>query len=232
MSICVIHPVVSKESAEYLADNIGAAITNPFKADKRDFREYDVVFNYGCNREIYAKKVINKQKSVAVCIDKVATYKVFKAAGVATVDFVTRKQDIPKSWATVVVRPDAKGSQAKDLDYGYQSLGEAIPDGGLFTEYFQHVNEYRIVVFMGKVVGRYYKEKQPNNTWKFVLCTKAGFKDIDNSALRASEALQIDYVGFDVLEDQEGSYRFLEANTGPIMTDESLKAIKKYFKSL
>jgi glutathione synthase/RimK-type ligase-like ATP-grasp enzyme len=229
-NICVIHPTISKESAEYLAQEMGWDVCNPFKENKRDFSEYLGVFNYGCNRKIVAKNVINKSKSVATCINKVATYEVFKKAGVPTVAYVTNKRLIPKDWETVVVRKEVDGAQAKDLDYWYpkDGSGNPCPEGALFTEYFPHVRELRVVVFCEKVVAVYKKVDQLGS-WEFVPITFSVCKgQVAADAITAAKALDIDYVGFDVLVAEDGSYRFLEANTGAILTHGVLKKIKQY----
>jgi glutathione synthase/RimK-type ligase-like ATP-grasp enzyme len=232
MKICVIHPTISKESAEFLAQEMGWDVINPFKTNKRDFSEYLGVFNYGCNRKITARNVINKSKSVATCINKVATYEVFKKAGVPTVAYVTNKRDIPDSWETVVIRKELDGAQAKDLDYWYPKAGDAerCPDGALFTEYFEHTKEYRVVVFCGKVVGCYIK-KDNMGAWDFlsVRITRKLVPVLER-AITAAKALEIDYVGFDVLVAEDGSYVFLEANSGPILVDDMLPTIKEYLK--
>ena len=234
MKICVIHPTISKESAEELAQALGWDVCNPFKTNRRDSREYLGVFNYGCNRKIVANNVINKSKSVATCINKVATYEVFKKAQIPTVNYVTRKQDIPKEWDIVVVRKEVDGAQAKDLDYWYQGpewrrLHPFLincPDGALFTEYFEHAKELRVMVFCGQVVGVYKKVHQGGNMWVFV--EVRGHDVIKEHAIIAAKALDIDFVGFDVLVNKDNEYKFLEANSGCILTDEMIQSIKKY----
>lgn len=236
MGIIVIYPQCSKESAEELAKKMGWDSCNPFREVKRDFREYDGVFNYGCNREIYARNVINKTKSVATCINKVATFEAFKKADIPTVAYTTKHEDVPRAWDIVVIRDKIDGNKAEGLDYYYheylgrdQEINDVYPmkRGALYTEHFAHNYELRVVVFCGNVVGCY-KKVNNNGQWDFV--PQDFWYALERHAIDAAKALDIDYVGFDVLVNDKGAYVFLEANSGPILTDEVSDAIAGYVK--
>lgn len=227
MKICVIHPQVSYESARDLANQMGWDLVNPFKTNRRDFMEYAGVFNYGCNRQITARNVINKTKSVATCINKIATFEVFKKAGIPTVEYVTRKADVPYYWDSVAVRTKADGAKNEGLSFFDFVNGGIVPDGVLFSKYFEHEYECRIVVFLGKVVGAYIKRDE-DGEWQFDECELS--EGLTKHAIEAAKALDIDYVGFDVLCAEDGSYVFLEANSGPVLIEDVAAAIKEYIK--
>lgn len=229
MKIAVLHPKLATESATELARALKASLINPFQEDRRDFRGYDVVFNYGCHRDFRYKEIVNRGERVGICKNKVDTFNLLKKAGVPCPNYVTRKQDVPKEWVCVVCRDTVDGARAEGLDYVYQNFGKALPDAALYTEYFPHKYEYRIVVFKGQVVGRYRKEDKKDGC-HFILMHKQGFEKVDQDCRKAADFLGIDYVGFDVLENEKGEHIILEANSAPILTDEALKAIKRYFK--
>lgn len=219
MRICVIAPQIAQESASDLAKALGADLSNPFREDRRDYRKYDLVFNYGCNRDIYAKKVINPSKAVATCKNKVETFKALQKAQVPTVQYATRKEDV--QWAYSVCRESLDGARGEGMDFGHI---DALPDAALYTSYFEHKYEYRIVVFMGKVVGRYRKVVR-KGMWELRLYSPEGFEELDAGCIKAAKALGIDYVGFDVLENKDGDCIILEANSAPILTYEAQEAI-------
>lgn len=227
MNIIVLYPKIAFESARELAHAIDAESRNPFEWDQRDFRIYDVVLNYGCHRDLRCKEIINTGKAVGICKNKIETFKRLKEAGVPCPEYATRKQDVPKHWGQIVIRDSVDGARAEGLDYRFQ--GEPLPDAPLYVQYFPHKYEYRIMVFKGKVVGRYHKVAKKDG-WHFILMNKQGFEKVDKDCIKAAESLGIDYVGFDVLENKKGECIILEANSAPILTDEALKAIKKYFK--
>lgn len=227
MKIVVLHPKLAYESASKLAKALNADLCNPFQEDRRDFRGFDVVFNYGCDLNIHARYVLNPRLSVARCKDKIATFMVLKEAGVPCPAYATRKQDVPKDWECIVVRESVDGARAEGLDYKYQ--GDELPDAALYTEYFPHKYEYRIVVFKGQVVGRY-RKVEVDGEWELQLMRKQGFEEVDADCIKAAQALGIDYVGFDVLENKQGKCIILEANSAPILTEEAIKTIVKHFK--
>lgn len=224
MSICVIAPNKCSVSARKLALALGAEFFNLSTSNRRDFREFDVVFNYGSSHTGLFNAIINSAVAVSRCIDKIASFEAFNAIGVPTVKWTIDKNKISKDWNTIVCRSSAVGSGAKELEYCYDHNN--IPDAALYTKYFDHEYEMRIVVFQGKVVGRYLKEES-EGTWNFVELQSKGMKYIDNACINAAKALRIDYVGFDVLAKDCEDFVILEANSGPVLTDEVCKAICK-----
>ena len=204
-----------------------------FKGHKHhgDFRGYDCVFSYGCSANTAHKSRLNSAAAVSACVDKMATFDILKAAKVPTVPYVLRKAEVPKEWEWVVVRDDPQGRKAEGMQI-VQNYG-ALPDGRLFTEYFEHRYEYRIVVFRGEVVGRFFKNaKIEDGLHTFVNQPAKGFEEMDKGVLKAAKALGIDYCGFDVVCKNKKDYRILEANSGALLTDEAENAIVEYFINL
>lgn len=238
MKIAIIHSVSGK-SAKQLAEGfntrtygqISAEVFRPFKDDRENFNDFDYVFSLGCSANTVHKNRINKAEAIGTCVNKVLSFEAFNKAKVDTVAYCTRKQDVPKHWDTVVIRDDPKGRKAEGLRFANQCDGEPIPDGLLFTEHFDHKMEFRIVVFIGKVVGRYLK-RTVDGEWIFDLLEKRGFEKMDDHCIRAAAALGIDYVGFDVVANNKKDFAILEANSGAIMTDEAETAIIEYFINL
>ena len=227
MKICILHPEIGKESAEELAGIINADCSNPYQTQRRDYKEYDLLFNYGCNRKIKCNRIINKSKAVGRCIDKIRTFEAFAEANVPHPEYTNSKHKIPNHWEQIAVRPSRKGNQAVDIDYVFQ--GDEVPDAELYTEVFYSKFEFRIVVFMGEVVGRYLK-KEKKGEILFMPMDKEGFDKIDAACIKGAKALEIDYVGFDVLSRGKSKFTILEANSSPILTEESAKAIQQYIK--
>ncbi|MNL14900.1 hypothetical protein D3C87_1358610 [compost metagenome] len=144
-----------------------------------------------------------------------------------------RKQDIPKEWECIVVREDAGGRKAEGMHL--IDRGQPIPHGQLFTEYFFHNVEYRIMVFNGAVVARYEKVEgqHEGEVWHFFENRpKRGFEAMDEHCLRAAKALGIDYVGFDVVAKTKKDFRILEANSAARLEDEAENAIVEYYINL
>lgn len=227
MKICIIHPEIGKESAEELAGILKADVFNPYKSERRDYREYDVLFNYGCNRKVKCNRIINKTVSVGRCIDKVRTFKALTKSNVPHPEYAIHRDKVPEHWDQVAIRKSKKGNQAQDIDYAFQ--GEELPDAELYTQVYYHKHEFRIVVFMGEVIGRYVKRRKKKD-WLLESVDKEGFNHIDKACIDAAKGLDIDYVGFDVLAKSQSKFIILEANSSPILTDETAKSIKKYLR--
>jgi len=227
MKICVIYPKVCCKSGALLASALGADKCNMSISDKRDFTEYDVVFSFGSSARIKGNTIINSSEAICNCIDKRTTLRILKENNIPSVAYVLHREDIPDSWDIIVARIDSMGNQAKSLDF-YTDKKDA-PIAELYTEYFEHEFEMRIVVFQNRIVGRYIKE-QVGEAWEFVEAQSTGLKVMDNACIKAAAVLGIDYVGFDVVAKDCEDFAILEANSGATLTDGVAKSIKKYLK--
>ncbi len=224
MNGIILYPEIAKESAQLLGRVLGCGVMNPFNVQKRNFKEFDFVFNYGCNRKIQANNKINSASAVSRCKDKITTLNTFKAQGIPTVNFVTNKKDVPKKWKIIVGRSIIDGAENKGMEYFNQA--DKLPDMKLFTEWYDHKVEVRIIVYKGQVVGRYMKDRVKNQ-WLLQPVQKKGFSKIDKAAIKAANELKINFVGFDVLCKDQNNFAFLEANSAPIMTLEVANHIAK-----
>lgn len=238
MKVAII-TYVAQESSRKLAKALKAAgiIANVFDmnhTNEWEVRKYDYIFAYGCSAASdYRIKRLNSAKATKACIDKLQTFAALSKVGVPIPEYTSdRKKAAARKWATTVVRDSRTGRKAEG--YTLVDYPDKLPEGELFTEYFFHKREYRIVVFNGEVVGRYYKRPEIHKDgyeWhQFSLQRAGGFEDMDRYCLKAAKALGIDYVGFDVVSVDKRNFKILEANSGPILTDEAEAAIIKYFK--
>lgn len=209
----VVAPKVCYDSAKRLADALGVRLLAPHQ-NLLGLR----VFNYGSSDVVNAR--VNPGWAVAVCCDKIETLKRLTKGGVPCLEYATQKRKVPDEWGTVVVRKSIYGKQNEGMEYAY--LPGKLPDAPLYTRWFDHRNEYRVVVFQGRVVGRYRKSFQPSGEWWLIPVSKRGFQDIDAACVKGAELLGIDYVGFDVLTKNKKDFRICEANSGPILTDDVL----------
>lgn len=233
LNVAIIHYVAgisSKQLSEALTYN--GVENKVFNLKKENFYDegFTHVFSYGCSHPTRNGIRLNKHDAVERCVNKPLTFNTLKAAKCKTVDHVLRKQDIPANWEWVVIRSKVDGRKAEGLEYAENIEGK-IPDGLLFSEYFNHKQEYRIMVFRGSVVGRYFK-KEDSGDWYFNNQPAKGFEEMDKHCIRAAKALGIDYVGFDVVAKNKKDFRILEANSGPRITDEAENAIVEYFINL
>lgn len=224
--ILVISPKVCSKSAKTLAESIGADYSNPYLSEIA-WNKYTHIFNYGYSGQLPKNNgIINKKFGVEYCVDKLKTLFSFKYNNIPTLNSTTNKEIARKSnWETIVCN-SSKGNRARDIKF--ISNGEELPNADLYSEYYPHKYEMRVVVFMGKIVGRYWKE-EINGVWDLVLLDKVGFKQLDADCIKAAKGLGIDYVGFDVLIQTKKRYIIIEANSGPVLTEEALDVISNYY---
>lgn len=231
-------------SARALAEGMNKRTNGEWQAKVYDVRKGEYpkqpthVFAYGCseaNKGWIPEYLVNSPNAVKRCVSKVDTFRNLAMDNIPIPRWTKDKNQIGKEWERIVVRSKVDGRKAEDLEYFHQ--GDKLPDAPLYTEYFEHKYEYRIVVFMGKVVGRYYKAvtgTMPDGQleWSFNVQPKRGFEKMDEACLKAAKALGIDFVGFDVVAMNKNDFVILEANSGPILTGEAEEAIINYYLNL
>ena len=235
MRICVVHPSVTKESANRLAKAIGAYTWNPYQGYPPGVA-IDVWFNYGyggsCPSVKYAtrgKERINPPASVRVSTDKIKTYEAFVKAGVPTCEYVTNQKDIPKKWKWIVCRETINGRNCEGVTITQQE--NIVKDCPLYTKFFDHDEEHRIVVFKGQIVARYMKTNLKDGEYELTHMLEDGYSDIDKTAIQACRAVGLDYAGVDVLHSNHtGKHIALEINSGPLLTAEAEEFFINHFK--
>ncbi len=231
MKIAVLYPQAAFESATLLAKKLGAAAINPFKSAKRDYKEYDLVINYGCNRNIKNQRRINKVNAIARCIDKFTTFSILAQHNIPVPRFAIEKVKAVE-WPCVVVRKQRDGKMNEGMEYCFpEGRLHKLPDAPLYTEYYDHKKEFRVIVLKGKVVACYEKVLV-GDEWEFHERTYRYLDAVKHQCLQAAHVLDIDYVGFDVLIADNNEFVILEANSAPIITDDVIKAFQKYIKQL
>lgn len=229
---------IAKESSDELAEALRQA---GIKADVFDLRHvrfdegrasaYDCVLSYGCSDRVRHRNRLNQAGAVKRCIDKVETFRALRKAGVPIPMWKTERSKVPKGWDSVVVRDSRTGRKAEGFHHWLKGEGE-LPHGELYTKYFEHKNEYRVVVFKGKYFV-YYKRpvfKDGEEWHEMAIQPARKFEAMGRHALDAAKALGIDYAGFDAVANSRTEYVFLEANSGPILCEEVKDYIVKCFK--
>lgn len=227
MKILVLHPKACRKSAVALAEALGAQTSNPFEdlytSDK--LRRVDVVFNYGCGYRFNHPVVINSGEAVRKCVSKIKTFEALKQDGIPIPEYVLRKQDIPAHWENVYCRKDF-GKKNEGLDVWNRWEGLPIPDADFYTRNYNYESEYRVMVIGGVCTGIFRKDLVDDG-WELNRVPKKGLEDMAFACEAAALSLGIDYVGFDVLSKNKKEFIILEANSGAVLQDESIPAIKK-----
>ena len=228
MNIIVISPKASEDSAKSLAKELGCEYDNPYKSGRNDYTAYDVIINYGYSQLFKMNRnvtLINSPGSVAACINKLKTLTLLAIHNIPVPDFGSK---VKAEWGIAICHTKMEGRKNEGIEHWYRQDGQPIPPAYLYTNYYAHRGEYRVVVLNGKVVGRYRKVVDDEGMWSLEVRDKRGFEDMDSACLRAARALGVKYAGFDVLAKRKDAFVIIEANSGPILTEESVEAFKEF----
>lgn len=234
MTFIVVHPKVCTGSAQRLAKALGGLSWNPRKEGfpRIKYPVQVTCFNYGFG-DIFpmapGSKYYNPPAAIRVSTDKIKSYAAFKKAGVPTCNYVTNEKDVPKDWHLVVSREVVNGRNCEGVMIcPRDDLVHGCP---LYTEYFEHDEEHRIVVFQGKVLARYMKENLQDGCYELTHMLPRGYEELDKTAIAAAKAVGLDYAGVDLLYNSDDcSHICLEINSGPLLTDEVEEQLVKILK--
>lgn len=218
------------KSARRLAKALDVPYYNLSKVLMPAIKPGQVVFNYGSSKPPVFPNMVNSPAGVELSVNKINTYRVLKANLVPTVTFVQNEKDVPAHWNWVVCRSTVTGRNCEGvlITRSYDLVKECP----LYTKYFTHTDEYRIVLYKGNVLSRYRKANLNAGQYDLELMTHHGFAEVDASCIEAAKAIGLDYCGVDVLcNEKTGNYVVLELNSGPLLTDETEEALVKLIKN-
>lgn len=216
-------------SARRLAKALDVPYYNLSKVAMPPFKPGQVVFNYGSSKPVLLPNMINPPAAVELSVNKINTYRVLKANLIPTVSFVLNEKDVPQTWNWVVCRSTVTGRNCEGVLITRPY--DLLKDCPLYTKYFTHTDEYRIVVYKNNVIARYRKANLNEGQYELELMTHGGFEEVDEPCIQAARAIGLDYCGVDVLcNERTGNYLVLELNSGPLLTDETEAALVKLIK--
>jgi len=191
--------------------------------------------------------VLNKPEKVAVSINKLTTFQAFANAGFTeTVNWTTNRNQALE-WLQkgmpVIVRHKLRSSQGRGIEV-IQPNGE-LPNAPLYTKLFSKDKEYRVHVFKGSVIDFVQKKlktgftpkpyiRSHDNGWVFCREGVELPESVATTALRAVEALGLDFGAVDIATSKKGKVCVFEVNTAPGIEGTTVvnytKAIKAYLE--
>lgn len=217
-NIVIVSPKCTSKSAKYLAEQLGADYFNPYKDNRTDFTEYKTVINWGCSYPLIGDKILNHFTSVGNAVDKIATFKLLD--GVANIIPWTKNVKVAEQWIkegnTVVARELQSASKSKGITMINDASELYKKNYKFFTKYLDHIGEFRINVFKGKIVSMLEKVPQ-NGEFKFKLVRGEPIDELTDMCKAVDSKLGLDFYGLDVVFDINNKPVLLEVNSAPIM---------------
>lgn len=193
-------------------------------------------------------KFLNPPDKVRNASNKIKTFRILQESGVAIPEY-TNDIQVVRNWTGSVVYGRAKltGHSGEGIDIFRPELYEIdIPNYPLYTKAIENHGEYRVHVVNGEVIA-YTKKKRPrgsiatdeqlqirnlDNGWIFSGLNLRRLERIEELAISAVSALELDFGAVDIIKDENGDVYVLEVNTSPGLSPSTLGAYVNAFRNL
>lgn len=242
------------KSAKSLAEALDIRI---LKHEGKPIRFKGPLINWGnshdIKRHIECGGCLNPPNAIRNAVNKLQAFKLME--GKVSIPPWTEQLQEAVNWLseddTVVVRNKLNGHSAEGLEIfkPMDLFDKVVPKAPLYTKYIKKDQEYRIHVFQGKVFFEQRKARKkdvPDDqvNWQ-VRNLKGGFiyshvnviapENVKAEAIKAVEALGLDFGAVDVITKKNGDCYVLEVNCAPGLGEEGATTLEKYaeqFKKL
>jgi glutathione synthase/RimK-type ligase-like ATP-grasp enzyme len=188
--------------------------------------------------------VYNKAEAISNGCNKKKSRKIFIAKGVNTPKLIKSAADIQQSDFPIIARP-SKHSKGKNFvilnNLNQYEVHKNNHIDWYYSAFVDKVKEYRLHVAHGRILNYLEKPKPAdgNIAWNRAQNGEAFENvkwdeydtDICMEAIKAVQALELDFAGVDVMVDKDGKVFILEVNTAATLasSEYSMQRYAKYF---
>ncbi len=209
-------------------------------------REGDVIINWGSARNPNflgeGVRMLNLPEHVEVASNKLSTLVALSRAGVTTIPF-TSNQGEASSWdGTIYVRNELRGHSGEGIVIIGQD--DEVPPAPLYTKAIDNQGEYRIHVMNGEVFDYRKKSRMDGdeptedqskirtlgNGWIYRQGNLRRLERVEELAIQAINALNLDFGAVDIIMDANGDVFVLEVNTAVGLADNTLESYQQAFE--
>ena len=186
-------------------------------------------------------QMLNAPENVEIASNKLKTFRILRENGVAIPDFTTQVQDTVNWFKTyarhILTGHSGEGIEVFDWDANF------APNVPLYVKAIENHGEYRVHVFKGEVID-YVKKRRRNEVdhnddvrnlaggWVYARENLRRLERIEDLAIRAVEALGLDFGAVDIIKDENGDVFVLEVNTACGMSGTTLQSYVNAFNRL
>lgn len=208
-----------------------------------------VLLNWGNSNPMFSlhgATVLNKPEAVQAASNKLTSFKLMQMAGVRIPEF-TNDINVAKGWIEdgriTLCRTLLRANSGRGIVIAKESCD--LVQAPLYVKYIRKEKEYRLHVFKGKVIDLVEKRRKSNfgsNPLynKYIRSYEQGWvmtregvtvsDDTKSEAVKAVEALGLDFGAVDVVINREGKPVVLEVNTAPGLMGSTLQSYKTAIK--
>lgn len=228
-----------------LAERCGILLAR--KRQVRKHGDFKTIINWGRSEGRFTGEYVNKPEAVLRACDKLSSYKAMATAGVPHPPFSTSRREAQTWWDngdTVVCRKLLRASKGRGIILASRDIGVPIVRAPLYVKYIKKADEYRVHCFNGRTIDVQQKRKRRerhndtvdyqirnvHNGWVFCRDDVDCPPNVLGAALRAVDALDLDFGGVDVgWNEKKQEAVVYEVNTAPGLHGTTLD---KYFEAI
>lgn len=210
-----------------------------------NYQEGDVIINWGSARNPNflreGVRMLNLPEHVEVASNKLRTFEALSRGGVATIPF-TASADQAREWDGVIyARHELRGHSGEGIEIIPED--QDVPPAPLYTKGMDNQGEYRVHVMNGEVFDYRKKSRladdEPTeeqgkirtlgNGWIYRQGNLRRLERIEQLAIQAINALNLDFGAVDIIMDENGDVFVLEVNTAVGLADNTLESYQEAF---
>lgn len=234
------------KSAKALRMSLGMKVVHPDLSPKGR----DSVLNWGCakSKPNAVCKFFNQPEKVTIAVNKLSSFKALKDAGVNVPEFSTRVEDA-KAWIEndykVLARYLLRGHSGRGIKI-VDCLDNLPGDAPLYVRYYRKKHEFRVHVVNGEVIDYVEKKKRNgvdaasfnkyirsyDNGWVFCRDDIVDIPEIRAEAIKAVNALGLDFGAVDIIWTKSNKAMVLEVNSAPALSGTTLVKYTEAIRNL
>ena len=232
------------KSARALADYLGVKV---LKQENSKFigRRNDIIINWGNSSSIpFACQVLNEPYHVATATNKLKAFEIL-CNNVNIPRYTTISSEALQSYKRVFVRQTVSGHSGEGILVVDTEDVEFLPPAPLYVEAVAKKNEYRAIVVGGKVVDLKQKRlasdapedrskfiRNLQNGWIFARDNVEYIEGLNEIAIKAVNALGLDFGAVDIITDKNNVLYVLEVNTAFGLEGQTIELVGDALKDL
>lgn len=233
----------TSESANKLAQSLNCKLLKSNFSVAKSFTS--PIINWGNSKRVITSfsRLLNRPSKVKYAVNKLKTFEILKANNINIPDFTTN-YETAKEWINegewIVARSLLESSSGQGITLA-KTIEELPTNSKLYVKYFKKTYEFRVHVFDGKVIDYIQKRKRNDvdeslynkyvrsytNGWVFCRDNIIENDNVKQLAIKAIQALKLDFGAVDIVMKSSGEAKVLEINCAPALEGTTLERYKE-----